>query len=68
MELYIPNKEEIRRARVQWRSGNEMGVTFGEDVQAPALAPEAATGDVAVRELAARVRGWRARSWCSGGS
>ncbi len=56
MELYIPNKEEIRRARVQWRAGGEMGVVFVDEMQAPPIAPEAATGDVAVRELAARVQ------------
>ena len=49
-ELYIPNKEEIHRARVEWRSGNEMGVSFGEDVRAPSIAPDAAQqGDLATR-------------------
>jgi PilZ domain len=39
IELFIPNWDEIRRARVQRRIGNELGVTFGEDVQAPSSAP-----------------------------
>lgn len=49
IELYIPNKEEIHRARVEWRSGNEMGVSFGEEVRSPSVAPDAAQGDVTVR-------------------
>ena len=49
IELYIPNKEEIHRARVEWRSGNEMGVSFGDEVRAPSIAPEAAQGDLATR-------------------
>ena len=35
MELYIPHKDEFRRARVQWRAGGEIGVAFGEEVDAP---------------------------------
>jgi hypothetical protein len=50
IELYIPNKEEIHRARVEWRSGNEMGVSFGEEARAPSVVPEAAPqGDLATR-------------------
>jgi hypothetical protein len=49
MELYIPNREEMHRARVEWRSGNEMGVSFGEEVRAPSIAPDAAQGDLAAR-------------------
>ena len=49
IELYIPNKEEIHRARVEWRSGNEMGVSFGEEVRSPSVAPDAAQGDLTVR-------------------
>jgi PilZ domain len=50
IELFIPNKEEIHRARVEWRSGNEMGVSFGEEVRAPSIAPDAAQqGDLATR-------------------
>ena len=44
MELYIPNREEMHRARVEWRSGNEMGVSFGEEVHSPSVAPDAAHG------------------------
>jgi len=49
MELYIPNREEIHRARVEWRSGNEMGVSFGDEMRAPSIAPDAAQGDLAAR-------------------
>jgi hypothetical protein len=53
IELYIPNKEEIRRARVQWRSGNEMGIAFGDEARSPAVAPDMAShghgGDLASR-------------------
>jgi hypothetical protein len=28
VELYLSNKDEVRRAKVQWRKGDEMGVDF----------------------------------------
>ena len=49
VELFIPNREEMHRARVIWRSGNELGVSFGEDVQSPSIAPDAAQGDLPAR-------------------
>jgi hypothetical protein len=57
IELYIPNREEIRRARVIWRTKNEMGVVFGEEHQSPSIAPDAAQGDLAgrVQKLEAEV-------------
>lgn len=54
VELYIPNKEEMHRARVEWRSGNEMGLSFGEAARAPSVAPDA-TGDLAARMQALEV-------------
>jgi hypothetical protein len=48
IELYIPQKEQTLRAQVQWRHGNELGVTFGE-VAATASQP------VESADLAARV-------------
>jgi hypothetical protein len=30
MELYVPQKDQTFRAHVQWRAGDEVGVTFGE--------------------------------------
>jgi uncharacterized protein YceH (UPF0502 family) len=49
LELYIPNREEMRRARVIWRTKNEMGVVFGEEHQSPSIAPDATHGDLAAR-------------------
>ena len=52
IELYITGKDEYRRARIQWRRGNEVGLAFIVDnIEAPALAPGAPSD-----ELAARVR------------
>ena len=42
LELHLPNKDETYRARVQWRMGEEIGVSFDNaslDVAAPPLAP-----------------------------
>jgi len=53
VELHIPNKDETYRARVQWRNGDEMGVSFdnyGAEAAAPSLAPAAGPpADWAVR-------------------
>ena len=62
MELYIPNKEEIHRARVEWRSGNEMGVSFGEEIHSPSIAPEARAGRSADACAEARSRGRHAQA------
>jgi hypothetical protein len=35
VELYIPQKEETLRARVQWRRDGEVGVAFGVGARAP---------------------------------
>jgi hypothetical protein len=47
VELHIPQKEQTLRAHVQWRQGEEVGVTFA------ATAANSAAGDSA--DLAARV-------------
>ncbi|MDQ2955023.1 MAG: PilZ domain-containing protein [Pseudomonadota bacterium] len=42
IDLQIPTKKQTIRAKVQWRNGDEMGVSFLEDTQAapaPAYAP-----------------------------
>jgi hypothetical protein len=44
VELYIPQKDQTFRAHVQWRSGGEVGVAFGEAAAAPV-----AGGDLAGR-------------------
>jgi class 3 adenylate cyclase len=49
IELYIPNREEMHRARVEWRAGDEIGVSFGTEVRAPSIAPDAAQSDLAAR-------------------
>jgi hypothetical protein len=49
IELYIPNKEEVHRARVEWRSGNEVGISFAEGAHAPSIAAGAPKGDLATR-------------------
>ena len=41
VEIYLSNKEEIRRARVQWRRGDEVGVDFILDGAADVVAPPA---------------------------
>jgi hypothetical protein len=47
-ELHIPNKDESFRARVQWRTVDEIGVTFDGADDAP-LVPAAAPADLATR-------------------
>jgi PilZ domain len=49
IELYIPNKDEFHRARIEWRSGNEMGVSFGDEVRSTSITPEATQGDLSTR-------------------
>ena len=53
IDLHIPLKKQVKRARVQWRSGDEMGVSFIAAAQATAPAFVPATGDNA--ELSERV-------------
>jgi hypothetical protein len=68
VEVYLSNKEEVRRARVQWRRGEEVGIDFiddGADAHAPAgdvlgrllkLESECASLKRTVRDLRAEVR------------
>lgn len=49
MDLYIPSKDEFRRARVQWRSGGEIGIAFGEGNAASAVAPGSSDLEIAAR-------------------
>jgi hypothetical protein len=39
VELFIPVKEETRRARIVWRNADEVGVSFNFDEASPYLAP-----------------------------
>jgi uncharacterized small protein (DUF1192 family) len=52
IDLHIPMKKQSMRAKVQWRNGDEMGVSFIEEAQA-APAPAYASYDDA--ELTERV-------------
>jgi hypothetical protein len=49
VELYVPNKDESYRAKVQWRNGDEIGVAFAFDEGAPPLAPGTPAGDWSAR-------------------
>jgi hypothetical protein len=57
VELHIPNKDETYRAKVQWRTGFEIGVTFENEHEAPSIVPSAAPADLPerVRRLEAEV-------------
>jgi hypothetical protein len=57
VELYIPNKDETYRAKVQWRTGFEIGVTFEDDQATPSIVPGAGPADLLerVRRLEAEV-------------
>lgn len=55
VELHIPNKDETYRARVQWRNGDEMGVSFDNAGVAPEVAPQAASGAGPPADWAARI-------------
>jgi hypothetical protein len=40
INLHIPQREQTRRARVQWRRGDEIGLAFGEDEKATPTTPK----------------------------
>jgi len=49
VELHIPNKDETYRAKVQWRTGFEIGVTFDSSRRPPSIVPSAAPADLPER-------------------
>ena len=49
VELYLPNKDESYRAKVQWRNGDELGVVFDSEERAPPLVPLAPVADWSAR-------------------
>jgi hypothetical protein len=46
VDLYIPQKEQTVRARVQWRSGDEVGLAFPDALRA---ADGSSDGELALR-------------------
>jgi hypothetical protein len=46
VDLYIPQKEQTVRARVQWRSGDEIGLAFPDALRA---ADGSSDGELALR-------------------
>jgi hypothetical protein len=57
VELHIPNRDETYRAKIQWRSGDELGLTFDQKGESPSLVPNAPSADLAgrVRRLEAEL-------------
>lgn len=49
VDLFIPQKEQMLRAYVQWRHGDEIGVAFTPMSQPQEVARSKGTGDVAQR-------------------
>src|SRR4051794_25722076 len=49
LELHIPNRDESYRAKVQWRTGDEVGVIFTTKSGAPSIVPEATPIDLPAR-------------------
>jgi hypothetical protein len=50
VELHVPSRDESYRARIEWRVGEEVGVSFEGAEDGPPLAPGAAApGDWAAR-------------------
>ena len=61
VDLYIPQKEQTIRARVQWRRGDEVGLAFPQPETARPASPQPQFGDLAhrVAELEAEVTALR---------
>lgn len=59
VDLYIPQKEQTVRARVQWRHGDEIGLAFPDALLAAHGAPEAAELGQRVAQLEAEVASLR---------
>jgi hypothetical protein len=49
VDLYIPNRDESYRAKVQWRNANEIGVGFASEEASPPLVPAAPAADWSAR-------------------
>jgi hypothetical protein len=55
-DLYIAKKDETRRARIRWRTDEEMGVAFEENAAATPASPEVMRR---ISELEAEIEGLR---------
>jgi hypothetical protein len=60
VDLYIPQRDQTLRARVQWRRNDEIGLAFIEAERAPAAAPNAADIVQRVAMLEAEIGSLRA--------
>jgi hypothetical protein len=49
VELYVPSRDKSYRARVRWRFGEDVGVSFNLDESAPPLVPGEAAIDWSAR-------------------
>lgn len=49
VDLYVPQKEQMLRVRVEWRHGDEVGVAFVSAGTAPESAAAADSGNLAER-------------------
>ncbi len=57
VELFVPNKDETYRARVQWRNGDEIGVSFDDYGAGPGgdATPSVAAGAGPQADWSARI-------------
>jgi len=55
VELYIPQKEQMLRAHVQWRHGDEVGLAFPDAAGLPGAPPQFADLAQRVAELESEV-------------
>ena len=49
IELHIPNRDETYRAKIQWRTGDELGVAFEREEASLSIVPNAPPTDLAGR-------------------
>ena len=49
VELHIPNKNVTYPAKVQWRTGDDIGVAFNLENESPSVVPDAPAADLAGR-------------------
>ena len=60
VDLYIPQREQTLRARVQWRRNDELGLAFTQAERAPDASPHAAEVIQRVAMLEAEIASLRA--------